>query len=113
MSALTSSLNFADRIKQEEEVQAAKKQLRQKEALFEKEKALLVQKVELLEMQLNEAGEREEGLKKTCDKYMAMLHGDPDESGEFTKLDHHEQVSKLTEENQKMQQDYSTKLQQL
>jgi len=41
-------------------------------------------------MQLNEAGEREEGLKKTCDKYMAMLHGDPDESGEFTKLDHHE-----------------------
>ena len=45
-------MNLADKFKQEEEFQQMKKDFRKKEADLEKEKALMYQKIEMLESAL-------------------------------------------------------------
>lgn len=57
---------------------AQKKVLRQKEADFMKEKAILVQQVELLKMQLGESQERESNLKKMNENIMSALQNSSD-----------------------------------
>jgi len=47
-TSLSSSLNLAEKFKSEDELVGLRRQVRQKEAEFAKEKALLEQKVELL-----------------------------------------------------------------
>lgn len=55
--------------------------MRRKEIEFEKSRAILQQKVELLEMQLNESEEREENIKKMHETMMAALQDNNCSSG--------------------------------
>ncbi len=59
-----SLLGLADKMKTESDLQAMQKQMRQKEAEFAKEKALLCQQVELLQLQVQEGNEREANQKR-------------------------------------------------
>ena len=53
-----------------EEIQNLKKSLRAKEADYQKLKAVSEQKVQLLEMQIDESREREDNLKKLQEKML-------------------------------------------
>jgi len=74
--SLSSSLNLADRLKQEQDMQTMKKEMRQKEAELKKENAILHQQVELLKIQLQESQEREINLKKMNENVMNALKRD-------------------------------------
>ena len=54
--------------------------MRRKETDFEKEKAILKQKAELLELQLKEANDREENIKKMHETLMFALQNDQSNS---------------------------------
>eukprot|EP00357_Protocruzia_adherens_P001004 CAMPEP_0115040520 /NCGR_PEP_ID=MMETSP0216-20121206/44868_1 /TAXON_ID=223996 /ORGANISM="Protocruzia adherens, Strain Boccale" /LENGTH=960 /DNA_ID=CAMNT_0002421757 /DNA_START=172 /DNA_END=3054 /DNA_ORIENTATION=- len=66
--------------KPEDEIYALKREMRIQEADFKKKSALLEQKVELLEMQLEEAQAREENLKRLQDTMLSAF-GDSDSGG--------------------------------
>lgn len=75
---LSSRTNSTPAHHHEDEMFAQKKVLRQKEADFMKEKAILVQQVELLKMQLGESQERESNLKKMNENIMSALQNSSD-----------------------------------
>lgn len=64
------------KVKLEEENILLKKQVRAKESEINKTKAVLEQKVQLLELQVQDAMEREENLKKVQDKMLNVLNND-------------------------------------
>ena len=57
-----------------------KKDIRQKEAQFVKEKAILEQKVELLEIQLKDVHEREENFRKMHDTMISVFKAEAEQS---------------------------------
>jgi len=76
---LTQSMVFFDRTRHDQDVHDLRKEMRQKECDFEKQKAILQQKVELLELQLRESQEREENAKKMHETMMSALRSGEDE----------------------------------
>ena len=57
-----------------------KKDIRQKEAQFVKEKAILEQKVELLEIQLKDVHEREENFRKMHETMISVFKAEAEQS---------------------------------
>ena len=57
-----------------------KKEIRQKEAQFVKEKAILEQKVELLEIQLKDVHDREENFRKMHETMISVFKAEAEQS---------------------------------
>ncbi|CDW72037.1 UNKNOWN [Stylonychia lemnae] len=107
-SSLAGSFNFnPDRQKFDEELQVLKKQIRIKEAEFNKEKALLQQQVELLRIQLSESNEREINLKKVNENIMEALQNNPLNSSKSFEIEINEEHPKVAEIIRMLKQDFS------
>ncbi|CDW83552.1 UNKNOWN [Stylonychia lemnae] len=93
---------FHDKARFESEIFDLKKDMRRKDTEHEKQKAILQQKVELLELQLKESQEREYNIKKMHETLMNALQNDNSSSGfktprayEYSQGLHKREISEL------------------
>eukprot|EP00347_Sterkiella_histriomuscorum_P006635 403352018 len=113
-SILTATLNLqTERLKQEDELSQMRKEFRAKTAEFNKDKALLVQQLELLQMHLQESKEKEVNLKKVNENIMHALQNQENQREKSFEIDINEDHPKVASIIREIKQDHQIYMQKI